>query len=1099
MQTTRTETGTPTLSWCIIARNCEDTIEATLKSIRERTPQAEIVVVDTCSSDSTPEIAKKYADVFEVYTGPRGDWDKEMLAFDDAAAARQRSFELGSGVWRGWIDTDDILPGPDEVERLLKLNGRWKPDLGEREAIDTVGEPMTLEEMLCRVDKEFTGQINCIYAPYLYQRDEHDRAIVWQSRERIVKWSDNWKWMEESHEVLCPVDAIFGTRLDFSTLLFVHEKVHDASANTYALERHFKVLNDQYEKGDITTRRCIYLAQYAKVLCPEREAEFIDAAHASANGSLDRYRAKIAEAEYFIQRGLYVDSKEALGSATHLLPNIPDAWIVGANAAVLAEDWTRAREWLQNALKHQVGQDSLLVPRNMEIWYPVLLASVNEKLASIQLKNGDVETPNQMYLEAEKLLQGVLDSEAIGPDREKTAAIYRKVINARLGNDIAIGIAKHANYLVDNDEPAKVLDLLKAAPHTVEDHPIIIELERWSKRIITHLTDDAAYKQFYLDSEENGIQVESPIHLIKASSSASKEWTARAHWAAEIIARECPNGTILDLGCYDGLSALPILELCPNVKYVGIDLNKEASERLQARFDAAGFGDRTTVLVNPDATPVKFLRDLIVERGECFDIAMWFEVIEHVPDPEPYIRSLLGSVTHGGKLLISTPWGSFDDGMPANKDDRDERGHVRAMTARNFYDEMHHANADVGQLYRHEMACKNGADTMHASVTAVPRMKPVPGQPGNFLATNRRAPVAFAVCSALWDWNSTTVHRGGFGASEETICYLAENLAENRTVDVFGPIPEEEVQGGVGYWPQSQLRHITPETTIVVSRAPGWGANTVDELVGFDCRKILWLQDAGYPDLTPEVAEAYKKIVCVGEWQMQRMHDVHGVPLEKMEVIGNFLMTEHFNVDDPPKREPHHFIYASSPDRGLINLLRLWPQVLEMYPDATLDIFYGWRGMNKLGSSGGDAWVSRFENTRLQYEALRHQKGVVERGMVSHAQIARELMRAAAWTYPTEFTETFCSNAIKARAAGCVPVTTGLAALNETAVCEQSIVLPFDESVGRLPEGYSALWLEGLKKAVETSDAERKVMSDQAIGEYQIAVMAAKWRKLLDQ
>lgn len=1087
--TKRTETGTPTLSWCIIARNCEDTIEATLKSIRERTPQAEIVVVDTCSSDSTPEIAKRYADVWEEYRGPRGDWDTEMPFFDDASAARQHSFEIASGVWRGWIDTDDILPGPEEVERLLKLNDRWKPDLGERKTIDTVGEPMQLEDMLLDVDEKFPGQVNCIYAPYLYQRDEHDRALVWQSRERIVKWSDNWKWMEKAHEVLCPIDAVFGTRLDFSTLLFVHEKVHDKAAHDYAIERHFKVQNDQYEAGDRTTRRCLYLAQYAKVVCPDREAEFIDAAHTYAGTRLDRYRAKIAEAEYYIERGLYTDSREALGAATDLVPQLPDAWVVGANAAILAEDWNRARVWLERALEFKVTAESLINPRQLAIFYPVLLAGVLEKLASLQIRAGQFDAADDLYQGAEFRLKGALENDGIGPDREKTAAMFRKVINSRRGNMFAVEMAKIATYLVDNDEPAKVLSLIDAMPHTIEDHPLKIELERWSTRLRKHLTDDAAYKDFYLQSEDCGIQVASPEHLIQVSSKASREWIARAYWAADIINKECPNGTILDIGCYDGLSALPILELCPNVKYVGIDLNEAASNRLRERFEKAGFSDRATVLVNPDTDPTKFLDNLLFERGgELFDIGMWFEVIEHVPVIRTYIDSMLGAIKEGGKLLISTPWGSFDDGMPAPEatpgKPRDERGHVRALTAREFVREIENDDGSVYQLYNHVMESRNGADTMHASITK---------------ATKTLGPVAFAVCAALWDWNSTTVHRGGFGASEETICYLAKTLAPDRRVNVFGPVPEEEVQHGVGYWPHEQLRHITPDTKVVVSRAPGWGAQQLDDLVGFETRKILWLQDARYEDLTPEVADKYEKIVCVGQWQMQLMHTAHGVPLEKMEVIGNFLMPEHFVIDDPPEREPHHFIYASSPDRGLINLLRLWPEVLEMYPDATLDIFYGWRGMNKLGSGvlSGDAWVGRFEKTRREYDSLRFQSGIRERGMVSHEQIAREFMRASAWVYPTDFTETFCSNAVKARAAGCVPVTTGLAALNETAVCEQSIVIPFDESAGSLPPEYGALWLDGLRKAVDTSDEERRAMSEEAIKAYNVDVMAAKWRKLL--
>ena len=77
-----TADGDPYLSVCVVGRNCEKTVEAMLKSVRERMPQAEVVYVDTCSNDGSPEIAKRYADIFEVYRGPKGTWDEDMYAVD---------------------------------------------------------------------------------------------------------------------------------------------------------------------------------------------------------------------------------------------------------------------------------------------------------------------------------------------------------------------------------------------------------------------------------------------------------------------------------------------------------------------------------------------------------------------------------------------------------------------------------------------------------------------------------------------------------------------------------------------------------------------------------------------------------------------------------------------------------------------------------------------------------------------------------------------------------------------------------------------------------------------------------------------------------
>lgn len=98
----------------------------------------------------------------------------------------------------------------------------------------------------------------------------------------------------------------------------------------------------------------------------------------------------------------------------------------------------------------------------------------------------------------------------------------------------------------------------------------------------------------------------------------------------------------------------------------------------------------------------------------------------------------------------------------------------------------------------------------------------------------------------------------------------------------------------------------------------------------------LWLQDVGYSDLNAEVAQDYKRIVVLTNWHKQAIHVQNGVPLEKMVVIGNFLLPEHFQ--ERRERDPNHYLYASSPDRGLIGLLRIWPKIREMNPKATLTV-----------------------------------------------------------------------------------------------------------------------------------------------------------------
>jgi SAM-dependent methyltransferase len=45
----------------------------------------------------------------------------------------------------------------------------------------------------------------------------------------------------------------------------------------------------------------------------------------------------------------------------------------------------------------------------------------------------------------------------------------------------------------------------------------------------------------------------------------------------------------------------------------------------------------------------------VLQRGEVFDLVYCTEVLEHVPDPQRFLRSLAGTVASGGVLFLTTP------------------------------------------------------------------------------------------------------------------------------------------------------------------------------------------------------------------------------------------------------------------------------------------------------------------------------------------------------------------------------------------------------------------------------------------------------------
>lgn len=124
----------------------------------------------------------------------------------------------------------------------------------------------------------------------------------------------------------------------------------------------------------------------------------------------------------------------------------------------------------------------------------------------------------------------------------------------------------------------------------------------------------------------------------------------------------------------------------------------------------------------------------------------------------------------------------------------------------------------------------------------------------------------------------------------------------------------------------------------------------------------------------------------------------------------------------------HNLFWGSSYDRGLDNLLFIWPDILAAYPDAELHFAYGWETFDKI--CGGNP--ERME-WKKNVEMMMQQPGVKHYGRVSKEVLGKIRKECGIMSYPTAFTEIDCISVKEAQADGLVPVTMSLAALVETA------------------------------------------------------------------
>lgn len=136
---------------------------------------------------------------------------------------------------------------------------------------------------------------------------------------------------------------------------------------------------------------------------------------------------------------------------------------------------------------------------------------------------------------------------------------------------------------------------------------------------------------------------------------------------------------------------------------------------------------------------------------------------------------------------------------------------------------------------------------------------------------------------------------------------------------------------------------------------------------------------------------------------------------------------------------PGRVVYASSPDRGLHQLLPLWPEVKKRVPHAHLRILYGLEKWFALADAPEDSVHPRHAESRRRAWAVREMlmngvEGVELVGSVSRRRVTEELSAAVALAYPCDpyvWTEGFSMTVLEACAAGCVPVITDADALGE--------------------------------------------------------------------
>lgn len=273
------------------------------------------------------------------------------------------------------------------------------------------------------------------------------------------------------------------------------------------------------------------------------------------------------------------------------------------------------------------------------------------------------------------------------------------------------------------------------------------------------------------------------------------------------------------------------------------------------------------------------------------------------------------------------------------------------------------------------------------------------------------------------DWNPGLVDKGGIGGSETAVIELSKRFVKmgmNVTIYNRCGIPSGGMMfDGVEYKNYWEF-NFNDEFNIICSwRLPEFFDYNIKSKMS-----IIDLHDVMNPlDFGKERLEKIDKIFVKTKYHRSLMPSI---PDDKFVIIGNGIDLSRFSGSF--EREPYRFIYSSTPNRGLDIILEyMWDDIKKALPEAELHTYYGFNTFYELEKHNPErmAWMKKMQ-------VLMKKPGVVNHGRVNQKELAEDIMKSSFWLYPTYFPEIHCITACEMQAGGCIPITSGYAALAET-------------------------------------------------------------------
>jgi len=288
-----------------------------------------------------------------------------------------------------------------------------------------------------------------------------------------------------------------------------------------------------------------------------------------------------------------------------------------------------------------------------------------------------------------------------------------------------------------------------------------------------------------------------------------------------------------------------------------------------------------------------------------------------------------------------------------------------------------------------------------------------------------------------FDW--TTPDLTGIGGSETAVVEIAGRLAlRGHDVLVYSPSDHHEPATdprGARWLDCSHLDTSRPGFWII-NRCP----QILDRFPAEHPGQTLYFlaEDTFYPSMTEERASKLDAYICLCQSHKAYVEQVYPYLKGRIVVGSNGIRMDAIREleKDPPKRNPRKLVFASSPDRGLLPLLKIFRRAREWVSGdfdgkgpLELHVFYGFQNLLTGTEDQPEGHPSKIFYRKCMKEM--NQPGVVWHDRTSQKELLREWLSAGLFVFPSLFTETNCISVQDAMACGAIPITVPIWAVGE--------------------------------------------------------------------